>query len=220
MAIARFLLVLSAQSNLVRAALVTRDAQVASSAHKTFQCAHGAFDPAEVWFQTKRVTAACFDIGRTQPRELAACVLVSDDDAWCVWQDNAGVVDAAGFLDGDAWAVPARFRERAAPVMAGTLRAWLLWNLADAYILTASDFLKWDARAAARARMLTAPRVRDARDTSDFGALRARSPFAATLALRAVFATAELRAADETEISADDLARRAAARAFALRATT
>lgn len=213
MALARFLLVLSAQAKLVRAALVTRDAQVASSAHKTFQCAHGAFDPAEVWFQTKRVTAACFDIGRTQPRELAACVLVSDDDAWCVWQDNAGVVDAAGFLDGDAWTVPARFQARAAPVMAGTLRAWLLWNLAESYVLTASDFLKWQARAAARARELTAPRA--ARDASDFGALRARSPFAETLALRAVFATAELRAANETEISADDLARRAAARAFA-----
>lgn len=211
----RFLLVLTAHENLLRAALVTRDLKIASAAQQTFGVNDGAFDPAEVWYKMKKVIAACFDIGRTQPRELLACALVSDERAWCVWQDNAGVVDAAGFLDADAFAVSAHFGERAAPRMAGTLRAWLLWNLSGAYVLPAAEFAAWRARAAACDAVLREPRACEETGADCFGVIRARSPFAEPLTMAALFSETDLMADGQGNTAPDELLTRAAARCFA-----
>jgi hypothetical protein len=216
----RFLLVLAAHENLLRAALVTRDLRIASSAKQSFGVNDGAFDPAEVWYKMKKVIAACFDIGRTQPRELLAGALVGDERAWCVWQDNAGDVDSVGyFFDGTqttkgARAVPPRFREHDAPVLAGTLRAWLLWNLSGAYVLPAAEFSAWRARAARCKVVLREPRACDDADTNCFGTLRARSPFAEPLPIAAMFSEAELIPGGQGDASSDDLVARAAAAVF------
>lgn len=215
----RFLLLLSAQSNLLRAALVTRDLKIVASAKQTFQVNDGTFDPLEVWYKMKKVIAACFDIGRTQPRELLACALVSDDDAWCVWQERAGVVSAFGLFWHDALA-PAqnalsqasRVLEKNVPILGGTCRTWLLWNLSGAYVLPATNLPEWNARAQACGIPLSPPRVCDLSDENCFGMIRARSPFAEPLPIAAIFSVAELLQADESEISSDVLIQRAAAR--------
>lgn len=211
----RFFLVLAVHENLLRAALVTRDLKIASSAKQTFVVNDGAFDPAEVWYKMKKVVAACFDIGRTQPRELLACALVSDDIAWCVWQDNAGVVDAAGFFDADALAVPPRFREHAAPLLGGTARAWLLWNLSGAYVLNAGELPAWRARAARCDAILTEPHLCAEGNERCYGMIRARSPFAETLPVVALYAAADLMTTGQGDAGADDLIVRAAARVYA-----
>lgn len=211
----RFLLLLTAHENLLRAALVTRDMKIASAAKQTFTIHDDAFDPAEVWYKMKKVIAACFDIGRTQPRELLAGALVSDDRAWCVWQDNAGDVDTVGFFDADAFAVPARFGERAAPCMAGTLRAWLLWNLSGAYVLPGAELSAWRARAASSDFVLTEPRACDNAEENCYGTIRARSPFAEPLPMAALFSERELVADGQGDAAPDDLLTRAAARCFA-----
>lgn len=215
----RFLFILSVHANLVRAALVTRDLRIASSAHKTFQISKGAFDPAQVWFQAKRVTAACFDIGRTLPREIITSAVVSDDDAWVMWQDNGGQVEAAGFLCDNARAPMAvqlpieRFLEYAAraPIYGGTLRAWLLWNLSGEYVIRARELEAWRAGAAGCSIGLTEPRVQ-VKDSEEDLKIRARGPFAADLAIGGVYAAGELFEPGQEEFSPDQVILRAAAR--------
>ena len=211
----RFLLLLAVHENVLRAALMTRDLKIASAAKQTFTMRDGAFDPAEVWYKMKKVIAACFDIGRTQPRELLAGALVSDERAWCVWQDKAGDVDAAGFFDADACAVPARFREYNTAVMAGTLRAWLLWNLSGAYVLPGAAMPAWRARAAACNAALRAPRTCEEIGADCFGVIRARSPFAEALPIAAMFSENELAADGQGDAAPDEGLIRAAARCFA-----
>jgi hypothetical protein len=213
----RFLLVLAVQENLLRAALVLRNLKIAASAQQTFRAADGAFDPAEVWYKMKQVIAACFDIGRTLPRELITCALVGDDSGWAVWQDRAGEVDSVGYWTDQADAsaprafmVQTHFRKGGAPVLGGTCRAWLLWNLSGAYVLRADELPLWHARAAQCDIELAAPRVCAAPNAECFGMIRARSPFAEELSIADVFAASELRAAD-----ADGMVRHAAARVFA-----
>jgi hypothetical protein len=213
----RFLLVLAAQENLLRAALVLRNLKIAASAQQTFRVADAAFDPAEVWYKMKQVIAACLDIGRTLPRELITCALVGDDSAWVMWQDRAGEVDSVGYLadatDASAqraFGAPTRFREYGAPVLGGTCRAWLLWNLSGAYVLRADELARWNARAARCDIALAPPRVCDAPNAKCFGRIRARSPFAEELSIADVFAESELRAVD-----VDGVIQHAAARVFA-----
>ncbi len=208
----RFLLLLAVQANLVRAALATRDLKIASSAKQTFAADDGVCDPAEIWYKMKKTIAACLDIGRTQPRELWACAIVSDDQTWCVWQVRAGAVDAVGYV-GAAAKPPPRFDERAAPVYGGSARAWLLWNLSGAYVARAAELDAWRARAAACGAVLTEPRICAAEDENCVGVIRARSPFAETLPIVVVCAADELMDAAE---NSPDLLTRAAARAFAL----
>ena len=210
----RFLLALAMQDNVLRAALVLRDLRIVASAKQTFQTDAGAFDPGEVWYKMKKVVAACFDIGRTQPRELLACALLGDERAWCVWQDNAGETDSAGFFDADALAVPARFGEHDALLCAGAGRAWLLWNLSGAYVLPQDALPAWRARAAQSNLALAEPRACDAARENCFGTIRARSPFAEPLAIAAVLAETEL-AADGAALAADEWIQRAAARVYA-----
>lgn len=207
----RFLFILSVHANLVRAALVTRELRIASSAHKTFQIPAGAFDPAEVWFQVKRVTAACFDIGRTLPRELIAAALVSDDDAWVVWQENAGAVQSLGLMRNDARVSAARF-DLNAPICGGTLRAWILWNLSGAYVIPARELEMWRARADKCRIALSEPRACEKDAGECFGKIRARGPFAAELPVMAVLSEKDLGALGRIEVVRDDAILRAAAR--------
>ena len=216
----RFVLVLAAQKNLLRAALVLRDGRIVASAKQTFQIKDDAFDPAEVWYKMKKVVAACFDIGRTQPRELLTCAVMSDDCAWSVWQDNAGVVDSAGYFSdfGQAaaqgsYVIPARLRENDAPLSGGYARTWLEWNLSGEYVLPDADAPVWRARAGQGDAVLTEPRACDAADEKAYGTIRARSPFAEPLDITAVFAETEL-AAEGAALAFDELIQRAAARVY------
>ncbi|MBI4672962.1 MAG: hypothetical protein HY741_15005 [Chloroflexi bacterium] len=229
----RFLLVLAIQANLVRAALVTRDLRIVSSAHQTFRLADGSFDPAEVWYKLKRVTAACFDIGRTLPREIITGALLSDDDAWVVWQANAGEVQAVGILRDDARSPATAFDVGIGLVRGGTMRTWLLWNLSGAYCVPARELEEWHTRAAQCSIGLTPPRVcPDAAQSEGtalahspvtrhlspvtplecFGKIRARGPFAAELPIANVFAERDLVEPGQNEISPDQAILRAAAR--------
>lgn len=212
----RFLLLLVVEANLVRAALATRDLIIASSAKQTFTVNADACDPAEIWYKMKKVIAACFDIGRTQPRELAACAIVGDDKTWCVWQDRAGDVDAVGYVGADAslrrnaLALLPRFREHAAPLYGGSARAWLLWNLSGAYVVSAAEWTAWRARAAECDAPLTEPRICAAEDENCLGVIRARSPFAEPLPVAASFSFAALQVDDAAP--PEEIMARAAAR--------
>lgn len=218
----RFLLVLAVQENLLRASLVTREMKIASSAKQSFQVDEDAgalrrFDPAEVWYKMKKVIAACFDIGRTRPRELLACALVDDGRAWCVWQANAGDVASVGFLNvpnppvRDTFPMPGEFRERGEPLLGGTVGAWLLWNLSGAYVLLGAELPKWRARAAGCELPVSEPRLCDD-GAACFGMIRARSPFAETLPIVSVFSGTEL--VGQGDASPDESIERAAARAY------
>lgn len=215
----RFLFILSMHENLLRAALVTRDLRIVASAQQKFRVTDHAFDPAEVWYKMKRVVAACFDIGRTLPREIISCALVGDDSAWVVWQDRAGDVDSLGYffdatvLPPDARIRVSRFRAQDAPLYGGTGRAWLLWNLSGAYVLPATELPQWNARVAQFGAEIVAPRVCDASDPEGFGAIRARSPFSDPLPIARVFAGRELLYESET-IAPDEMLQRAAEKIF------
>lgn len=135
---ARFLLILSVHSNLLRAALVTREIRVAASAQQSFQITENEFDPLEVWYKAKKVIAACLDIGRTQTREIAALVIFSTDAESIRWamQENETVARGKILEASDS-----------APISA-TLRAWLLWNLTGVVLNEGTnDFGKTRARA-------------------------------------------------------------------------
>lgn len=219
----RFLLVLAVQENLLRASLVTRDLKIASSAKQSFHVDENAgavrqFDPAQVWYKMKKVIAACFDIGRTQPRELLACALVDDGRAWCVWQANAGDVNSVGYGSDanvplpNTFAIPAGFREHDAPVLGGTAGAWLLWNLSGAYVLPGAELPAWRTRAGGCELPVSEPRPCDDSAAACFGMIRARSPFAETLPIVSVFSGMEL--VGQGDVSPDETIRRAAARAY------
>src|SRR5690242_16756558 len=94
----RFLLILSAHSNLLRAALVMQDLRIVASAQQTFELHNSRFDPAEVWYKTKKVIAACLDIGRTLTREIAGVVIVSQETAVVIWQEQGNEVVARGMI--------------------------------------------------------------------------------------------------------------------------
>lgn len=139
----RFLLILAIHSNLLRAALVTREGRIVSSARQTFQVTNADFDPLEVWYKTKKVIAACLDIGRTQTREIAAIAVVTQEAERVEWKIENREISARGkivngdsgpsLLSPDSWH--------------GTLSMWLLWNLTgDLEISDARDFPKTHVR--------------------------------------------------------------------------
>ena len=140
----RFLLVLSIHSNLVRAALVTRELRIASSAQQTFQLAKDEFDPAEVWYKTKKVIAACLDIGRTQTREMAGIAVVTNEAEYVEWNvENQEIIARGKIMTGDFSASPL-----SSDSWRGTLSMWLLWNLTgELEISDARDFPKTHVRA-------------------------------------------------------------------------
>lgn len=136
----RFVLVLAARGNVLRAALVTREPKIAASAHQRFAVtADGAFDPLEAWYQLKQVIAACLDIGRTLPREMAGLAVVGDRRCVVAWTERSGekiaygrVFDAPpdeGTRAATGAELSARFEEGAGKVMTDSLEDWFLWNL-------------------------------------------------------------------------------------------
>jgi glycerol kinase len=155
----RFLLILSAHSNLLRAALVMQDLRIAASAQQTFEIHNSQFDPAEVWYKTKKVIAACFDIGRTLTREIAGVVIVSQETAMVIWHEQGNEVMARGMIlqsadspTHDEWSAMKQD-------FSGTMGAWLLWNLTGVFATGEMSF---------------------------YGKTRARSPFDAELPVVAV----------------------------------
>ncbi len=128
MTLPRFLLVLSAQSNLLRAALVTRDFKIVSSAQQTFHIADNEFDPLELWYKTKQVVAACLDIGRTQMREIAGVAIVAPENYSVIWSEQAREIAARGVVS-EIQVVSTH----AAESYSGTLGAWLVWNLTGVF---------------------------------------------------------------------------------------
>lgn len=130
----RFVLVLSAGQNTLRAALATRDSNIVGSAHQQFQVTGSTFDPAEVWYKTKKVIAACLDIGRTPSREIAALAIVTQETETIVWSQHADQVVARGVISpygaGDA-----------EHTYSGSMAAWMLWNLSGVYLTpTTTEF--------------------------------------------------------------------------------
>src|SRR4051812_40009032 len=121
----RFLLILSVNSNLLRAALVTRESQVVASAQQTFQLNQFDFDPGEVWYKTKKVIAACLDIGRTLSREIAGVVIVSQPDDMVHWRAKGDQVEAYGGVG----QLPRSDLASHSSAQQGTIGTWLLWNL-------------------------------------------------------------------------------------------
>src|SRR5215212_10063806 len=99
---ARFLLVIAIRRNVIRAAMVTRELRVVASAQQGFALTDGAFDPAEVWYKTKKVISACFDIGRTVSREVAGVVVVTAGGEVVTWTVQGNEVAAYGNPAGDA----------------------------------------------------------------------------------------------------------------------
>lgn len=170
----RFILILSAHSNLLRAALVTRDLSIVASTQQTFQItetdnAGYTIDPAEVWYKTKRVIAVCLDIGRTSSHELAGLVLVTAQAESIMWHEIKNQVVARGLLS-QSGSSPSmlleEFGSNSHQSYSGTIATWLLWNLTGEYLPAGS---------------------------SDFGKTRARSPFEAELPILAVLRESDAR---------------------------
>lgn len=157
----RFLLVLSTESNLLRAALVTRELKNVAFARETFQLGEAydggqEFDPAEVWYKLKKVTAACLDIGRTLSREIAGVAIVGPSHARVVWSRQGDEVISRGFIGAEN----AGRDDSIVPEFSGTLAYWLWWNLTG-------GVSTWQE--------------------NEFGKTRARSPFDAELPILAVW---------------------------------
>ncbi len=144
MTVPRFLLILSVHSNLVRAALVTRELRIASFAQQTFQIQENEFDPAEVWYKTKKVIAACLDIGRTQTREISGIAIVTKEAERVEWKiENQEIIARGKIVNDDSGSSPLSPDTRH-----GTLAMWLLWNLTGgSEISDARDFPKTHVRA-------------------------------------------------------------------------
>jgi hypothetical protein len=145
----------------VRASLVTRDLRVASSARQSFALDEAEFDPAEVWYKSKKVIAACLDTGRTLAREISGVVVVTGRAERVEWYTDENEVVARGRVQRDP--SPDDAAGASAPKYHGTLAAWLVWNLTGVY----------------------APHTGRV-----FGKTRARAPFDAELPVVAVFETA------------------------------
>lgn len=159
---ARFLLILSVHENLIRAAMVTRELKIVASAQQTFQVTDSSFDPAEVWYKTKKVIAACFDIGRTLSREVAGVAIVTQGNDTVDWSEQVGEVVARGRVGQPVDATVFEESAGATQSYRGDMGAWLLWNLTGAY------------------------------GTDTFGKTRARAPFDAELPVIVVVNEAEL----------------------------
>ena len=141
----RFLLILSVHSNLLRAALVTRDLKIVSSAQQTFNIADDEFDPAEVWYKTKKVIAACLDIGRTPARDIAGIAFVTPEMERVEWEIENQEIVARGKM---AEKPPSVQRQASNAMFSGGMSAWLLWNLTGALQMSdAGDFPKTRVRA-------------------------------------------------------------------------
>lgn len=154
----RFLLILSSHSNLLRAALVMQNLRIAASAQQPFELHDSQFDPAEVWYKTKKVIAACLDIGRTLAREIAGVVIVSENTAFVIWHEQGNEVVARGRILESSDELKGA-EATANQEMSGTLGVWLLWNLTGVFATG---------------------------ETSSYGKTRARSPFDAELPVVAV----------------------------------
>lgn len=141
----RFVLVLSVSSNLIRAALVTRDLKIVAAAQQTFSTSEGTFDPAEVWYKTKKVVAACLDIGRTLSREIVGLAIVSDEAQKVEWHEQDGEVVAVGSVPENRVRILEQTSSGKMTSYSGTAGDWLLWNLTGAY--SSAEFGKTRARA-------------------------------------------------------------------------
>lgn len=149
----RFVLAIGVLTPLVRAALVLADGRMTSAARQPFQldaisAGIHTFDPAEVWYKTKRVIAACMDIGRTQAREIAAIALVYSERDAVLWTRFERETYAAGIQrDTGAAAGAAAIQTRAAafcqtlpsaaqPVelRVGGMDAWMLECLTGRFV--------------------------------------------------------------------------------------
>lgn len=129
----RFLLILASHSTLLRASLVTRDLKIAASAQQTFSVNRAEFDPAEVWYKTKRVIAACLDIGRTLSREIAGIALVAGTAETVVWSLEAGETKSRGIVLQNDGPLPDDVEKEGKTSYRGTIAAWLFWNLTGAF---------------------------------------------------------------------------------------
>jgi glycerol kinase len=158
----RFVLVLSAESNLLRASLVTRELKSVASARQSFQVTpieNGTqeFDPAEVWYLAKKVIAACLDIGRTLSREVAGVAIVCQANTFVSWSQQADEVVSSGRI---GQRNDAHIKTRSDLIseqdgaLSGTLATWLWWYLTGAAV---------------------------AQDENGFSKTRARAPFDAEL---------------------------------------
>lgn len=171
----RFLLVLAVHENLLRAALVTRDLRMASSAHQSFEIRGDELDPAEVWYKTKKIFAACLDIGRTQTREIAGIALVTSETEMVTWRENGNEIIAQGERLPSTKA-GARNESQFVETnqCTGTLGTWLVWNLTGVYVTAGVSALgKTRARAPFDAELpvvalLDETRAREFTRTFDF----------------------------------------------------
>lgn len=167
----RFILVLSAQANLLRASLVTRELKSVASARQTFQLnplqdGTQEFDPAQVWYLMKKVIAACFDIGRTLSREIGGVAIVGDTNAQVFWsQATNEIVSVGRMLHPTSSAHPQTLAGAEQFTNSGTIASWLLWNLTGG-VATGQD--------------------------DGFGHTRARAPFDAELAIVTVIGVAPM----------------------------
>lgn len=186
----RFLLLLSAHSNLLRAALITRELHIVASAQQTFQITNAEFDPAEVWYKTKKVIAACLDIGRILSREIAALAIVTQEQEAIVWHERENEIIARGQILSDAasFAHAADELARGIETLAyvGNIGTYLVWNLTGEYVTTHAQ---------------------------EFGKTRVRAPFDAAIPIVAVLSENEARAfAHGADVSETDRALMGAAR--------
>lgn len=145
----RFLLLLSVHSNLLRAALVTRELRIVAAAQQTFSTRETEFDPLEVWYKMKKVIAACLDIGRTLSREIAGLALVTDAAETVQWYESENEIVARGNFSREVVQSDALFEKgNAAQIFSGTLADWLVWNLTgELYTARANEFAKTRVRA-------------------------------------------------------------------------
>ena len=89
--------------------------------------------PRESWYKTKKVIAACLDIGRTLSREIAGIAIVTDPSARVVWHQAQDEIVARGFVSADTSASPLPLAKDSKTEyiseQSGTMSTWLLWNL-------------------------------------------------------------------------------------------
>lgn len=119
---------------MLRAALVTRELRIISSAQQTFEIRAREFDPLEAWYKMKKVIAACLDIGRTQSREIAGVAIVSQDDQAIQWSCAENEITARGILSEGLIE-----NSRAGETYFGNMRAWLLWNLTGVFLKASTE---------------------------------------------------------------------------------
>ncbi len=200
----RFVLVLSVRPNQIRVALVLQTGRVASSAKQAYEILDSSngvriFEPTEVWYKIKQVTAACIDIARTQPREIAAVALVHAALESIVWMEQTGETFSQGILSGNNPPAPEELQELISAFLKtkevsetpnptlylGGMDAWLVWNLTGEFVTTEPIRSAAIQSPENRASIKT-PRPCASNETNCFGKTHIRGPFAAEFPVAAV----------------------------------